>query len=192
MPLFSCRRSSIAYRSITRGRALALVALGTALATSVATPLRAQGFEIVGGANLALGDLGSGSGVGLGLAFRRSARLESVAWSYRTDFGFDRFGGSGIYDNYQYLAATANLVHHSNRRLYQYGGFGLYQAKTVMKATPGTFGGSITEAAFGFQGGVGLTLEQLSEKAFVEVGVVSVLTSGRNSSWFPIRFGFRL
>jgi hypothetical protein len=170
------------------GATLALLILSSALPGVAA----AQGIGLAGGLNLAVGDLGNASDVGLGLSLRREARLESAAWSYRTDFSFDRFGAKGTVDNYQYVSFTTNLVHHTNRSLYQFGGLGLFQAKTVLKSAGIGYGGSYTESAFGFQGGVGLTVEQISDKAFLEVGIVTVLTSGRTSSWFPMRFGFRL
>ncbi len=170
---------------------LAVVALLTALAAPQRTG--AQGIEFAGGVNLPVGDLGNASDLGLGVSLRREAGMSSVGWGYRTDFSFDRFAAKGTVDNYQYVGFAANLVHHSNKELSQYGGIGLYQAKTVLKATgPSALVGSYTESAFGFQGGVALTLPKISDKAFLDVGLVVVLTSGRTSSWFPVRFGFRI
>ena len=85
-------------------------------------------------------------------------------------------------------------MHTTNRELYQYAGVGLVQAKTVKsRGTTGT--GDVNDyLQFGqvLQGGVGLALPKISDKAFLDVGVVIVFTSGRTSSWFPIRFGFRI
>lgn len=150
------------------------------------------GIGLAGGVNLPVGDLGNNTDLGIGVSLRRESGSGSVGWGVRTDFGFDRFAGKGTVDNYQYIAFATNLVHHSNRELYQFGGLGLYQAKTVLKSAGVGLGNSYTETAFGLQGGVGLALPAISDKAFLEVGVVTVLTSGRSSSWFPVRFGFRI
>jgi hypothetical protein len=81
--------------------------------------------------------------------------------------------------------------------VYQYGGVGFYQAKTVSSPEQGCSNclgnGSQarSESDFGFQGGVGLNFGKVT-KTFLEIGVVDVLTTGRSSVWFPVRFGIRL
>ncbi|MCX5763848.1 MAG: hypothetical protein NTU67_04355 [Gemmatimonadetes bacterium] len=170
--------------------ALSAVALSVALPT--ATRAQGMGFTLMGGANLAVGDLGNSSELGVGVSLRREAGGQSATWGYRTDFSFDRFATKGTVDNFQYVGFTTNLVHNSNRELYQYAGVGIFQAKTVPSSTGLGAVNSYTESAFGLQGGVGLALPIISDNAFLDVGVVTVLTSGRTSSWFPIRFGFRI
>lgn len=170
-------------------------AVGAVLLVAAAlSPARAQGISVAGAVNLPIGNLGDASDVGFGAALRSESPLSSGSWGFRADFTFDRFGAKGAVDNYQYFTLATNLVHHSNARFYQYGGFGLYNAKTVGKSggvglTPAS---SVTEQAFGFQGGVGLSLDLLGPKGFMEVGIVDVLTSGRSSVWFPLRVGIRL
>jgi len=169
----------------------------TAVAVGLCTALsagQAQGISVAGALNLPIGNLGEMSDVGFGVALRSESQLSSVLWGFRADFTFDRFGAKGAVDNFQYFTIATNLVHHSNTKFYQYGGLGLYNAKSVGKSTGVglTPANSATEQAFGFQGGVGVSLDVLGPKGFMEVGMVSVLTSGRNSVWFPIRFGIRL
>jgi hypothetical protein len=198
MECSTARRPATARAWALLGRAAAFAVVGAAMIAFLAfVPARgnAQGLGIglAGGLNLPVGDLGNSSDLGIGLSLRRESGSGSVGWGMRTDFSFDRFGAKGpSIDNYQYIGFTTNLVHHTNPQLYQFGGIGLFQAKTVMKRAGLGLGGSDTENAFGIQGGVGLSLPQISDKAFLEVGVVTVLTSGRSSSWFPVRFGFKL
>ena len=163
------------------------------LAATLSTT-QAQGISVAGAVNLPIGDLGEVSSVGFGVALRSESQLSGGLWGFRADFTFDRFGAKGAVDNFQYFTIATNLVHHSNAKFYQYGGLGLYNAKTVGKSTGAglTPASSATEQAFGFQGGVGVSLDLLGPKGFLEVGIVNVLTSGRNSVWFPLRVGIRL
>lgn len=161
------------------------------------------------GLNLPIGELDKQGQPGFGVAIRTALGDPSAPWSVRNSFTFDRFGGrqsSGAtgnvprVDNYQYLAFFQfDLIHNTNSRTYQYVGVGLYQFKQTFEGTStaapptiGSGGGSTrTESDPGFQGGVGLNFGK-STRTFVEVGVVSVQTSGKASSWFPLRFGIRL
>lgn len=167
------------------------IAIGVAAALSTA---QAQGISVAGAVNLPIGNLGEVSAVGFGVALRSESQLSGGLWGFRADFTFDRFSAKGAVDNYQYFTVATNLVHHSNAKFYQYVGLGLYNAKTVGKSTGvgPTPASSATEQAFGFQGGVGVSLDLLGPKGFMEVGIVDVLTSGRNSVWFPLRVGIRL
>ena len=171
---------------------LSAVALSVALPT--ATRAQGLGFTLMGGAGVAVGDLGNSSALGIGVSLRREAGGQSAGWGYRTDVNVDRFSTTGAVEAYEYYGLTTNVVHHTTRELYQYAGVGIVQAKTVKsRGTIGT--GDVNDyLQLGqvLQGGVGLALPKISDKAFLDVGVVIAFTSGRTSSWFPIRFGFRI
>ena len=160
-----------------------------ALSAGVAHAQRRSGLKFSGAIGLSapIGDLDKRGSTGFGAAIRTESQLDADIWSLRGDFSFDRFGGKDGVDSYQYFTVATNLVHHTNVRLYQFGGFGIYTAKTAVDAV-----NNRSESAFGLQGGIGLNLDTKSLKSFVEFGITDVLTTGRSSVWFPVRVGIRL
>ena len=170
-------------------------------ATAQAQWMRGTQFSGAVGLNLPLGELDKQARAGIDVAIRTLFTDPAQPWGVRNSLTFDRFGGktvSGI-DNYQFLGLLQfELVHSTNKKLYQYVGVGLYQFKATFHSTSGpppTIGrgddSSISEGDVGFQGGVGLNFGTTT-KTFLELGVVNVLTSGKSSSWFPLRFGIRI
>lgn len=157
------------------------------------------GFSVAAGVSAPIGDLDKDAQTGFGIAVRTESGAGDSPWGFRGGLTFDRFGGKaapGI-DNLQFITFPLDVVHNTNKQLYQFVGVGLYQAKTVYVADPQFAGtrnstSAFTENDFGFQGGVGYNFGKKGARTFVEFEVVDVLTSGRSSVWFPIRFGIRL
>ena len=139
------------------------------------------------GISAPVGDLDRRGGTGFGASFRTEYPIGSEDWALRGDFSFDRFAGKAGVDSYQFFTVATNIVHKSNPKLYEFGGFGIYTAKTAFGP-----GDSSAESAFGFQGGVGYNLSRTGLRTFVEFGITDVLTTGRSSVWFPVRFGIRI
>ena len=182
-------------------RARSVIALATVL---LATPaLRAQfgrgGFSAAAGLSAPIGDLDKDAQTGFGIAVRTESGGGDSPWGFRGGLTFDRFGGKaalGI-DNLQFVTFPLDVVHNTNRKLYQFVGVGLYQAKTVYTPDPQFAGtrnnaSAYTENDLGFQGGVGFNFGGKGARTFLEFEVVDVLTSGRSSVWFPVRCGIRL
>ncbi len=174
--------------------------LGAALCALVAQAALAQRrgagqgrqLSIAVGAGFGVGDLErQASSPGIGVALRTTTPLGASNWALRTDVAFDRFSGKGDVDNFQFFTFSSNLVHRTSAKLYQFGGLGMYTAKSVVKPA-----NLRTETAFGLQGGVGLELGKGNETGvvhpFVEFGLTNVFTTGRTSVWFPVRAGLRL
>jgi hypothetical protein len=161
------------------------------------------GFAISTGVGLPIGDLGDQANPGISLSVRREQRLGAEAWSLRGGLTFDRMGGnseSGV-DNFQFITFATELVHHSSPRLYEFGGLGIYNVKTVfppvITTAPSGFGRastpSISETDIGIQAGLGYNFRTTGgARPFVEFQLVDVFTSGSSSAWFPIRFGIRI
>ena len=172
-----------------RTAGLALAGALLVLAGRAEAQFMGRGMKFSGAIGLSapIGDLDQRAGTGFGAALRTESDLGSEQWALRGDFSFDRFAGRAPVDSYQYFTVATNLVHRSNAKLYQFGGFGIYTAKTAIAAD-----NTRAESAFGFQGGVGLNLRTTGPKTFVEVGITDVLTTGRSSVWFPVRFGIRM
>jgi hypothetical protein len=145
-----------------------------------------------------ISDLDTYGHTGFGIAVRTESPLGGPTWSLRSGVSYDRFGGKRSYgvDHFEYLTFASELLHNTNTRTYQYAGVGIYQAKTVYPPEPGGFLGlgngtqAQSESDFGFQGGVGLNFGKVT-KTFLEIGIVDVLTTGRSSVWFPLRYGIR-
>jgi hypothetical protein len=163
------------------------LAVAAAFAPSVAraqTPVRFSGAASVA---MPVGDLGNSASAGYSLALRGEGRLWSPNWSFRGDLSWDRFSGRGDVDAYSYLGAAGNLVHRSSAsRVYEFGGLGMYGSTTAF-----TNQSNLTATDLGFQTGVGVNFDSGPHTPFVEFGVTNVFTSGRNSVWFPVRFGIR-
>jgi hypothetical protein len=182
-----------ALRTARRSRAgWAVAAALFALATSAGgaqAQFMSRGTKFSGaiGISAPIGDLDKRAGTGFGGAVRTESPLGSEDWSVRADFSFDRFAGKAGVESYQFFTVATNLVHRSNARLYEFAGFGIYTMKTAIAAN-----NNRSESAFGFQGGVGLNLSTKGLKTFVELGIADVLTTGRSSAWFPVRFGIRI
>jgi hypothetical protein len=168
------------------GTSLAALAIGAgeAQAQFIGSGMRVSGAI---GLSAPIGDLDKRGGTGFGAAIRTESQLGSDNWSLRGDFSFDRFGGKGGVNSYQFFTVATNLVHRSNPKLYQFGGFGIYTAQTAVSAD-----NSRSESAFGFQGGMGFNLTTTGLKTFLEFGITDVLTTARSSVWFPVRFGIRI
>jgi hypothetical protein len=172
------------------GLALAgVLLLLTVSAGSAGAQFIGGGMKISGaiGMSAPIGDLDKRGGTGFGAAFRTESPIGAEDWTIRGDFAFDRFGGKAGVQSYQFFTVATNLVHRSNPKLYQFGGFGIYTAKTAIDAN-----NTRAESAFGFQGGVGLNLTTTGLKTFLELGITDVLTTGQSSVWFPVRFGIRI
>ena len=182
------------------------ICIAIALATSAAPAAHAQrmgsrlNLSAAAGVNVPIGDLDKQGQTGFGIAVRTESGDSSEPWTYRGGITFDRFGGKGgLVDNYQYTTFVTELVHHTNKKAYQYVGIGFYQSKIVFVSTSTTGGmtnaatgtQARTESDFGFQGGVGLNFGK-NAKTFLEIGMVDVLSTGRTSVWFPVRVGIRL
>lgn len=184
-----------------------VILLAAALA---ARPAKAQWmmgqlrFSASAGVNVPISDLDTYAHTGFGVSVRTESPLGGPTWSLRSGVSYDRFGGKSAYtvDHFEYLTFASDLVHHTNPRTYQFMGVGIYQSKTVLSRVnaslpaenPVSFldiGRRVqTESDFGFQGGVGLNFGQIT-KTFLEIGIVDVLTTGRSSVWFPLRYGIR-
>jgi hypothetical protein len=175
-------------------------------ATLTTSPAQAQfgrsSFSGAVGLNLPVGELDKQGQPGVDIAIRSGFTDPAAPWGVRGGLTFDRFGGkrSSDVDNYQYFGFFQfDVIHNSNKKTYQYAGVGLYQFKATFQPTfsnlPPTIGsgggGSISESDVGFQGGVGLNFGTTT-RTFLEIGFVDVMTSGRASAWFPIRFGIRI
>lgn len=148
------------------------------------SPVRFSGAV---GLALPIGDLGNAADPGINLALRGEGKLGAPNWSLRGDLSWDRFSGKRGIDAFSYLALAGNLVHRSGRdRLYEFGGVGIYGSKT-------SFGSGLShdDTNLGLQGGIGLDLSTGPNSAFVEFGLTNVITSGSNSTWFPVRIGIR-
>jgi hypothetical protein len=183
---------------MNRVRAFLLIAVVLA-----ARPAQAQ-FMMVGfhlsasaGLNVPISDLDQDAYAGFGISVRNESPLDP-RWSLRNGLSYDRFGGkdrTGV-DHLDYLALASDLVHHTNTRTYQFIGVGIYRVNTVFHPVTPTFGNLGNESQVfgetdvGFQGGVGLNFGTVT-KTFLEVGIVDVLTTGRSSVWFPLRYGIR-
>jgi len=147
-------------------------------------------------ADVPIGNLDTFANTGFGVAVRTESPLGGPEWGLRGGVSFDRMGGK---DNtnvnyFEYLTFATELVHNTNPRTYQYAGVGIYQQKIVFEPVTTGFGfttSAESESDFGFQGGVGLNFGT-TVKTFLEIGVVDVLTTGKSSVWFPLRFGFRI
>lgn len=167
-----------------------LAACALFVATSAPRAARAQTpVTFSGAAALALpiGDLGNAADVGFSVALRGEGRLGPPGWSLRGDLNWDHFSGKGAVDSYSYLGLAGNAVHRSGgSRLYEFGGLGLYGAKTAFVDQL-----SHDDTDLGLQLGLGLDLSSGPHPTFVEFGLTSVFTSGSNSLWFPVRFGVR-
>ena len=150
--------------------------------------------------DMPLGDLDKDAKPGFGILIRSEGR-RSGAWGLRTGIAFDRFGGKGEIDNLQMLTFLGGeLVHHSEPGWYQFAGIGFYQSRTAVRPEAlqqGLTAESITGRVnggfdFGFQAGVGINYTIGDTHTFLEFGFVNVLTTGRTTSWVPIRLGIRL
>lgn len=155
-----------------------------------AVPVRSTtsglGFGFAGGLSIPAGDLGGSSDAGFALQLRGEAPLSTARWSVRGDLGYDRFGGRGAVDTYSYTSLTANLVHrNAGDRLYQFGGLGVFNARTAFVA-----GVDRSSTDLGMQAGIGYDLRSAAPRWFLETGLASAFTSGRSSLWFPVRAGF--
>ncbi len=142
--------------------------------------------SVVGGLSLPVGDLGSGADLGLHFALRAEGAPASPGWSFRGDFGVDRYDGRRGVDSYSYLALAGNLVHRGrNAGFYQYGGFGVYNSQIAFANATDR-----SDTDLGVQAGVGTNLTR-DGRVFGEFGFTGVFTSGRSSLWFPVRVGLR-
>jgi hypothetical protein len=174
--------------------------------TLEARPVQAQRmmgqfrFSASAAVNVPISDLDKYGNAGFGIAVRTESPLGGPTWSLRSGVSYDRFGGKGGLgvDHFEYLTFASDLVHHTNTRTYQFLGLGIYQAKTVFAPVtvnpfngPGNGSRAVSESDFGFQGGVGLNFGKVT-RTFLEIGIVDVLTTGRSSVWFPLRYGIRL
>jgi len=171
-----------------RTRVAAAIALLLSLAMTPAlraqTPVR---FSAAAALALPIGDLGDAADIGFNLGLRGEGRLARPGWSLRGDLSWDHFGGKGFVDSYSYLGVAANLLHRSTgSKAYQFGGLGLYSAKTAFVDRLNT-----EETNVGMQLGVGLDFKPGDVNTFLEFGLTDVFTSGSSSLWFPLRFGIR-
>jgi len=149
------------------------------------TPIR---FSAAAALALPIGDLGDAANVGFHLGLRGEGKLtSSPTWGLRGDLTWDHFGGKGVVDSYSFVALAGNLLHRSaGSRVYQYGGLGIYGSRTAFIDRL-----SRDETNLGLQGGVGVDFPGKGLNPFLEFGLTSVVTSGSNSLWFPLRFGIR-
>ena len=166
----------------------------TAQATRGARPAPAQPavggvrFGLAGGLSLPAGDLGNNADGGFALGMRGEGSLRTPRWALRGDLTYDRFGGRGVVDAYSYTSLAASLVHRdAGDRFYQFGGLGVYNARTA-------FIDAATRSStnLGVQAGIGFDFRTTAPRWFIETGFASAFTSGRSSLWFPVRAGFWL
>jgi hypothetical protein len=148
------------------------------------TPIRFSGAASLA---MPVGDLGDAASAGYSLALRGEGRLWSPNWHFRGDLSWDRFSGRGDVDAYSYLGAAGNIVYrNSASRVYEFGGLGVYGSTTSFTDQLNRTGTNL-----GFQTGVGVDLDRGPRAPFVEFGFTNVFTSGRNTAWFPVKFGIR-
>jgi hypothetical protein len=147
------------------------------------SPIR---IGVSGGLSIPAGDLGSATGAGAALALRGEGRLRNPRWALRADLSWDRFDGRGIVNAYSYASLAGSLVHReSSGRVYEFGGLGVYNART-------SFTSSVDRSAtnLGMHAGAGVEFPTHAPHWFAEAGLTSAFTSGRSSVWFPVRIGF--
>lgn len=166
------------------GCTVALAVAFAPRAVRAQTPVRFSGAASLA---MPVGDLGDVASAGLSLSARGEARLWSSNWGFRGDLSWDRFSGRGDVNAYSYLGAAGNIVYHnSGSRTYEFGGLGVYGGTTSF-----TDQLNRTDTNLGFQTGVGVNLDRGPHTPFVEFGLTSIFTPGRNTVWFPVRFGVR-
>ncbi|MBI2409361.1 MAG: outer membrane beta-barrel protein [Gemmatimonadetes bacterium] len=148
-----------------------------------ASPIR---IGVSGGLSIPAGDLGNATGAGAALALRGEGRLHNPRWALRADLAWDRFDGRGVVDAYSYASLAASLVHReSGGRVYEFGGMGVYNARTA-------FVNDVDRSAtnLGMHAGAGVEFPTRAPHWFAEAGLTSAFTSGRSSIWLPVRVGF--
>jgi hypothetical protein len=169
-------------RLIASGAVLAII-----LCAADASAQAEVHFSGAAGVSLPIGNLGDASSVGFNLNARGEVGI-TRAWSWRSDFSWDRFGGKADVSNTTYLGFGGNILHRQMGPLYEYGGLGVYNQRQALQP-PFV---DLDEWNLGVQGGVGYDFPRTGgTNTFIEIGVVNVFTSGLNSAWFPVRFGIR-
>ena len=171
--------------------------LATGCAVSIlAAPANAQfgGMNLRGSTvgvamNTPIGEFEQLVKTGFGIALR-SGSAGQERWSGRSNFSFDTFNGTTIYENVQFITFGFDIVHSTRQSFYQFGGVSLMNSRFT--ARTGTAGINHRDQDFGLNGGVGVNWgagEGL--KGFVEFAATTVFTAGGNSAWFPVRLGIR-
>ncbi|MDA1081511.1 MAG: hypothetical protein O2973_07510 [Gemmatimonadetes bacterium] len=150
------------------------------------------GTSVALSANAPMGKFDELVQTGYGIAIRRGAGESAETWTGRTNFSFDTFNGNVTYENVRFITFGFDIVHRSRRSFYQFGGIALFNTRITYKEGTNPFGNVRQSQDIGLTGGVGVNYgTDGGPKLFVEFAATTVFTTGDNTSWFPLRVGFR-